>query len=173
MCLRPKSMADARHDYRWQKDAELMAFSGNEPLRESFLEYLVKNMAPSGATETMEVFAIRTIQENDHIGNCALYNIDRTVGEAQLGIAIGERDYWSKGYGREAVALLVNYAFDVLGLAKLCLKTLDDNTRARKCFEKCGFRPCGTLLHDGHCYVLMELPQPLRPPPFIAIPESA
>jgi RimJ/RimL family protein N-acetyltransferase len=142
-----------------------MAFSGNEPLRESFLEYLATSASAYSTTEETEVFSIRTVAENRHIGNCALYQIDRTSGEAQLGIAIGERDCWGNGYGYDAVQLLCRYAFDQLGLAKLRLKTLDDNARARRCFEKCGFVPCGTLRQEGRQYILMELPSisPLSP----------
>jgi len=167
ICLYPKSIADARLDYRWQKDAELMALSGNAPLRESFLEYLTRNVSAYDAAAGMESFAIRTQPENRHIGNCALYNIDYAAGEAQLGIAIGERDCWGKGYGLDTVMVLINYAFDQLGLVKLCLKTFENNNRARRCFEKCGFTPCGALLQDGDHYVLMELVTSSRPKPSI------
>ena len=163
VCLCPKSVADARQDYSWQKDAELMAFSGNEPLTESFPEYLTQSLTAHSPQGIMEVFAVRTVQEGRHIGNCALYYIDHPAGEAQLGIAIGERDCWSKGYGSEAVKMLSHYAFDKLGLAKVRLKTLENNNRAKRCFEKCGFTPCGTLLHEGRHYVLMELARPSYP----------
>jgi len=155
--LNPKTITDARRDYNWQKDAELMAFSGNQPLRESFLEYLISSASAYSTNNETEVFAIRTLQENRHIGNCAIYQIDYTVGEAQLGIAIGERNYWGKGYGCDAVKVACTYAFDQLKLAKLRLKTLENNTRARLCFEKCGFAPCGTLYYEGRHYILMEM----------------
>jgi RimJ/RimL family protein N-acetyltransferase len=108
--LCPKSIADARRDYIWQKDAELMAFSGNEPLKESFLEYLAQSVTSYSPKADVEMFAIRTMSQNRHIGNCALYNISRAEGEAQLGIAIGERDCWGQGYGADAVRTLVGYA---------------------------------------------------------------
>ena len=156
VCLGSKSITDARRDYRWQKDAELMAFSGNEPLNESFLEYLAQSVISPSNKQDMEIFSIRTRQGNRHIGNCAIYEINRTEGEAQLGISIGERDYWGKGYGEDAINTLSAYAFRELGLLRLRLKTLRDNTRAQRCFEKCGFKPCGMLLHQGRYYVQME-----------------
>jgi len=157
VCLCPKSIADAEQDYYWQKDTELMAFSGNEPLKMSFSDYLTQSMAAYNPGGEMEIFAIRTTPENRHIGNCALYHIDQTAGEAQLGIAIGEQDYWSKGCGSEAVKILSNYAFAKFGLVRLRLKTLENNARAKRCFEKCGFTPCGTLTYEGRRYILMEL----------------
>jgi len=152
-----KSIADARRDFRWQKDAELMAFSGNRPLKESFLEYLAQSVTAYSPKSEVEMFSIRTLQENRHIGNCALYQIDRDAGEAQLGITIGERDYWCKGYGEDAVKVLSRYAFEQIGLQRLRLKTLKDNDRARRCFEKCGFKVRGTVLHEERWYTLMEL----------------
>jgi RimJ/RimL family protein N-acetyltransferase len=44
-----------------------------------------------------------------------------------------------------------------LKLLRLRLKTLEDNARARRCFEKCGFRPCGSVLQQGRYYTLMEM----------------
>lgn len=154
--LCPKSIADARQDYLWQKDAELMAFSGNEPLRESFPEYLAQSTTVGNTEGEMMTFSIRTFQGDRHIGNCALYLIDHTRSEAQLGIVVGERDCWNKGYGSEAVKLLSNYATGNLGLIKLRLKTLENNARAKRCFEKCGFMPCGALFYEGRHYTLME-----------------
>jgi RimJ/RimL family protein N-acetyltransferase len=46
-------------------------------------------------------FAVDTL-EGRHIGNCAYYNIDKGGGEAEVGIMIGERSYWDKGYGTAA-----------------------------------------------------------------------
>ena len=154
--LRSKSIADARRDYLWQKDPELMGFSGNPPLKESFLEYLAQSMASYKPSNYVEIFAIRTLDNNRHIGNCALYEIDRENSSAQLGITIGERDFWSKGFGEDAVKLLAHYAFETLGLQRLWLKTLEDNTRALRCFQKSGFNPCGSIFLVGHHYTLME-----------------
>jgi RimJ/RimL family protein N-acetyltransferase len=154
--LRPKSIADARRDYHWQKDAELMAFSGNPPLKESFLEYLAQSMTSYSPTEQTEVFAIRTLEDNRHIGNCALYEIDREESVAQLGITIGDRDFWCKGFGEDAVNLLARYAFETMRLQRVWLKTLEDNIRAFRCFQKSGFSPCGSIYREGRYYILME-----------------
>ena len=92
-----------------------------------------------------------------HIGNCTYYGIDRTKGEAELGIMIGNRDYWDKGYGTDAVTTLVDYILRRTKLNRIYLKTLVSNTRAQKCFKKCGFTLYGHLNRDGYNFVLMEL----------------
>jgi len=70
---------------------------------------------------------------------------------------IGNRNYWDKGYGADAVTTLVNYIFRQTNLNRIYLKTLDSNSRAQKCFQKCGFTPYRHLIRDGFRFVLMEL----------------
>ncbi|MEE8582318.1 MAG: GNAT family N-acetyltransferase, partial [Dehalococcoidales bacterium] len=91
-----------------------------------------------------------------HIGNCAYYNIDEAGGEAEVGIMIGERSYWDKGYGTAAMNALVDDIFRNTKLKRLYLKTLDSNPRARRCFSKSGFTPCGSRVTDDNSFVLME-----------------
>jgi len=66
-------------------------------------------------------------------------------------------DYNSNGYGTDAVTTLVNYIFQQTSLKRIHLKTLDSNSRAQKCFKKCGFTPYGRRDKDGFSFMLMEL----------------
>ena len=70
---------------------------------------------------------------------------------------IGDRDCWSKGYGADAVNALLGHVFDGVGLKRVYLKTLLSNTRARRCFQKCGFTPYGQISRNGHDFMLMEI----------------
>ena len=70
---------------------------------------------------------------------------------------IGNRNYWDQGYGVDAVTNLLEVIFRLTGLNRIYLKTLVTNTRAQKCFAKCGFTPCGHLNRDGYNFVIMEL----------------
>jgi RimJ/RimL family protein N-acetyltransferase len=84
------------------------------------------------------------------------YNIDTIRREAEIGITIGEREYWGKGYGADAVQTLVRHIFRVTGFRRIYLKTLDWNTRAQRSFEKAGFRICGRARRGGNAFVVME-----------------
>ena len=66
------------------------------------------------------------------IGHCGLFNEDRVAGTVELGITIGDDDYWGKGYGREAVALLVDYAFRHHNFRKVWLRVHGRNQRATR-----------------------------------------
>ena len=155
--LREKRLADAPDDYAWQTDPELAELDAAPLLTISFPQYL-SNYASElrYPSSTRHRFAIETLN-GEHIGNCTFYDINRTRGEAELGIMIGNRDYWDKGYGADAVTTLVNYIFRRTKLNRIYLKTLVSNTRAQKCFAKCGFTPYGRLKRDSYNFVLMEL----------------
>jgi RimJ/RimL family protein N-acetyltransferase len=156
--LHPKSLADAPRDYIWRKDAELASLNGQHPLKGSLLRYVTQFESTSTSNHpSKEILSIKTIAEGRHIGNCAIYDIDWDAAEAHVGIVIGDRRYWDKGYGSDAFRALIGYAFNHLGLRRLNLKTLERNARARKCFSRCGFQPCGSLLEDGNTYILMQL----------------
>ncbi len=152
-----KRLADALDDYIWQTDAELARLDAAPLLTTAFSWYLSDYADelhyPSSIRHR---FAVETL-DGKHIGNCSYYNIDETKGEAELGIMIGNRDYWDKSYGADTVITLVNYIFHQTNLKRIYLKTIDSNIRAQKCFKKCGFTPYGHLVRDGFSFVLMEI----------------
>lgn len=155
--LRDKRLADALDDYIWQTDPELAQLDAAPLLTTTFPQYLSDHTDElSYSSLTRRRFAIETLGSK-HIGNCTYYSIDETKGEAELGIMIGNRDYWDKGYGADTVTTLVNYIFRQANLKRIYLKTLESNSRAQKCFKKCGFSPYGRLSRDGFSFILMEL----------------
>jgi len=155
--LRNKRMSDARNDYEWQKDPELAWLDAAPPVDCTFDEYLTdygsEFFFPS---QVRRSFAMDTL-DGKHIGNCVYYNIDESQSEAELGIMIGDRHYWDKGYGADAVRVLLDHVFRFTNLNRIYLKTLVSNNRARKCFEKCSFTSCGHLERDGYKFLLMNL----------------
>ncbi len=155
--LRDKRLPDVQEDYTWRTDPELAQLDATPLLTISFPQYLsdyASELCHSSSTSCR--FAIETL-DGKHIGNCVYYDIDETKGEAELGIMIGNRDYWDKGYGADAVTTLVSYIFHHTNLKRIYLETLDSNRRAQKCFKKCGFTPYGHRDKDEYSFVLMEL----------------
>jgi len=155
--LRNKRMADARNDYQWQSDVELARLDAITPITCTFEEYLSDYADElQYPTRSRRSFAVETL-DGKHIGNCVYYNINEGKGQAELGVMIGNRDYWDKGYGTEAVTALIDYIFRRTRLNRIYLKTLTSNTRAQKCFRKCNLIPCGYLDRDGHSFLLMDI----------------
>ena len=84
------------------------------------------------------------------IGQCSLFNFDDTAHTCELGIAIGDKAYWGKGYGREAVGLLLEYAFRYRNLRRVFLRTDGQNIRGQRAYKACGFVEEGRL--RAHVY---------------------
>ncbi|MBA7682567.1 hypothetical protein ES703_90918 [subsurface metagenome] len=155
--LREKRLDDAWDDYTWETDPELARLDATPLATMAFAQYFssyANTLQTSFSTSYR--FAIDTLG-GEHIGNCSYYNVNEARGEAELGIMIGDRSYWDKGYGADTVTTLVNYIFHQTNLKRIYLKTLDSNRRAQKCFKNCDFIPCGHLVRDGFSFTLMEI----------------
>lgn len=155
--LREMTVGDALQDYAWRCDPELARLDAVQPLQITFEEYLRAYEEELQYPAVSRVrFAIDTL-EGKHIGDCMYYGIDHRRGEAELGVLIGDREYWSQGYGADAITTLVDHAFGKIGLKRIYLNTLDWNQRAQRCFAKCGFVTCGRRDNGEHTFVVMEL----------------
>ena len=155
--LRKIRSADATNNYTWQTDPELVRLDASPVLTVTFPQYLSTYLSElRHPSANRHAFAIET-RGGEHIGNCSYYDIDEIKGEAELGIMIGNRGYWDKGYGADTVNTLLSYIFRKTNLKRIYLKTLDSNRRAQRCFEKYGFTPYGHLNRDGYNFVLMEI----------------
>ena len=154
--LREKRLGDAPDDFRWRSDAELARFDAARPFAAAYQDYLAlyrdELAYPSPYRRSL------AIEDADgaHIGNAMYYNIDAIRREAEIGITIGERVFWSRGYGTDAVKALVRHIIRTTGFRRVYLKTLDWNARAHRAFEKAGFRVCGRSRRGGNTFVVME-----------------
>ena len=155
--LRPKRLEDAFQDYAWRKDPELAELDASPPLQGSYEEYL-KGYAweLEHPARHRRRFSIETLG-GKYIGHCAFFDIDEGREEAQLGIMIADRDYWGKGYGTDAVKLLLEYGFSDLLLRAVNLRSLDWNIRAHRSFQKCGFTVVGKRMDGRLNFVIMRI----------------
>lgn len=84
-------------------------------------------------------------EEGARIGNISLFDIDWKDRHAELGITIGDKDYWNHGYGCDAIRAMLRLAFEEMNLHRVCLRVHEDNAGGIRCYEKAGFRREGTL----------------------------
>jgi RimJ/RimL family protein N-acetyltransferase len=82
------------------------------------------------------------------IGNCGFFNLDWRTRSTEFGIMIGEKAHWNKGYGTEAVGLLLRHGFDTLNLNRITLKVYASNKRAIRTYEKAGFVKEGVMREE-------------------------
>ena len=127
-----------RRVYEHFRDPEVAHLNGTPPSRMPLwlLKRILKADSRRNDRATFGIFDASEGHER-YIGTIELYDIRRT--EATLGIIIGERSHWSKGFGPEAIQALLEYAFDNLCLERVTLSTFEDNPRAQSAFKKVGF----------------------------------
>lgn len=89
-------------------------------------------------------FAIEKVSDREFLGTIGLHDIDWLSRSTHLGITIHEPKNWSKGYGTEAIELIVDYAWKHLNLRRIELMVHDFNERAKRVYEKVGFKLYGT-----------------------------
>jgi RimJ/RimL family protein N-acetyltransferase len=85
------------------------------------------------------------------------YDINVSFGEAELGIMIGDRNYWNQSYGYDSMIALVDHMFTSTSLRRLYVHTLEWNKRARRCFEKCGFTLRSIENRSSKSFALMDI----------------
>ena len=132
-----------RRVYEHFRDPEIAHLNGTPPSRMPLwlLKRILKADSRRSDRATFGIFDVSgdvsPSEDEVYIGTIELYDIKRT--EATLGIIIGERTHWSKGFGPEAIRALLEYAFEELCLERVTLSTFEDNPRAQSAFKKVGF----------------------------------
>ena len=82
------------------------------------------------------------------VGNAGFFSIRNSDRAAEIGISVGEKTYWDKGYGTEAVRLLLKFGFNELNLNRIFLRVYETNLRGIHSYEKAGFNVDGRLRQD-------------------------
>ena len=101
-------------------------------------------------------FSIVALDGDELIGNCGIGDVSPVDRTGELGILIGDKRFWNRGFGTDAVRLLLRFGFLTLGLNNIRLRVHAFNERAIRCYEKCGFKQCGywpdSWYHDGELH---------------------
>ncbi len=130
--------------YRWSSDDEVLRWSGGTPTDLTLAEFRerLRNDHTVSPSNRRSLFILT--RDNELIGRIGCFAIDWALRQGELGIVIGERAYWGKGYGRDAVRTLLRLLFSTTLLETVNLFTYPENLRAQRSFAACGFRTLGT-----------------------------
>ncbi len=137
--LRSLTEVDASDAYlAWMNDTQT-----NQYLESRFQKLerpdLVRFIVSCNEAANSLLLAITLCADDRHIGNIKLGPIDSHHRFADIGLVIGDRREWGKGYAREAIAAVADYAFGRLQMHKLTAGCYASNVGSRKAFEACGF----------------------------------
>jgi len=139
--LSPITVEDAEQYCEWLNDFEiasnLLIFSQQLSLEKErvILQDMIKNNS--------QIFAIVNLETDKLLGNCSIFRINQRNRKAEVGIFIGDKKYWNKGYGSEAFTLLLDYGFNILNLNNIMLEVFSFNKQAFHSYEKIGFKVIG------------------------------
>jgi len=148
--LRAVEKKDLEEIMKWVNDREITKYLAAFLYPVSRLEeekFLEKAMSHD---DTEKNLVIET-KEGIYIGQIGLHKIDWRNRNAELGIVIGNKEYWGKGYGTDAIEILLNHTFNQMNLFKVYLRVFEYNKRGIRCYEKCGFKEEGRL-RKNHFY---------------------
>lgn len=138
---------------RWDRDSLRMRLADSDPVilfsekaRRTWVEKRIER------NESFD-FTIRALADDRVVGDIGLDGLRWIHGDTFVGIALGDRDDWNKGYGTDAMRLILRYAFTELNLHRVSLGLFEYNPRALRSYEKAGFklegRMRGTLHREG------------------------
>lgn len=140
--LSPRSTEDAEKYTEWLNDFETTDYTGRSGIIYT-LEAEKRYLEDSAEKENEVSFAIIDLEKDKIIGSCGIHQIDNINRTAVLGIFIGDKEERNKGYGTEAIKLLLDFGFNYLNLHSIKLDLMEFNERALKCYQKCGFKEYG------------------------------
>lgn len=138
--LSPRNSEDVEKYTEWMNDFETTDYTGRSHqivTIEAEKKYLEENINEEA------VFAIIESKEDKLIGTLGLHNVNHFKRTATLGIFIGDKEYRGKGYGTDAIRLILDYGFNYLNLNNIKLDLMEFNERALICYKKCGFKEYG------------------------------
>ena len=140
VCLRAAEQGDVGKFHEWVNDPEVTrGLTLFLPMSLTDEENWFNSLAKRDQKEKPLVIEVRKGKTWKMIGNCGVFDIDPVNRSAELGIMIGERSEWNKGYGSETMSLLVRHCFETLNLNRACLRVYTANVRAVRAYEKAGF----------------------------------
>lgn len=137
--LRAMEASDLERVYEWINDRDVTRFlMARYPMSRSDEERWLAESSGKNGFERDVRLAIETL-DGVHIGNIGLHAVRPEDRTCELGIMIGDKSYWSNGYGTDAIVTLLRFAFHQMNLHRVALGVFPYNQRGIACYRKCGF----------------------------------
>jgi len=144
--LRAAEREDLKKFHQWVNDPQVTrGLTLYLPMSMVDEENWFNRMTQREQSEKPLVIEIRDGDDWKAIGNCGVFNIEWANGSGELGIMIGEKPEWNKGYGTEVMILLQRHCFGTLNLNRVSLRVYAENVNAIRTYEKAGFAQEGRM----------------------------
>jgi len=131
----------------WSRNSEFTRLAGSQPAiphsARATRKWIEENAEPIKVDNY--AFSIRTLADDRLLGDIGLDGVHWSHRESFVGIGIGDSEAWGKGYGTDAMRIILRYAFEELNLRRVSLNVFEYNPRAIRSYEKAGFKHEGRM----------------------------
>lgn len=159
--LSPIAEEDTDVFAEWHNDLEVAIPLGYAHVASS--EQREKKRLKGRMEKNPHAFSVLEIKTDKLIGMVNLHGVDHINRRAFLGIVIGEKEYWNRGFGTEAIKLILDYGFNILNLHNIGLGVIAFNEQAIACYRKVGFKEAARkrkskiMMGKTHDVVIMDI----------------
>jgi [ribosomal protein S5]-alanine N-acetyltransferase len=161
--LRRPRLQDATHVFNWERDDEVWRYDPRRPYSRTMAEFLPLFERGYIRGNGRQYWFIIEDEHHTALGTITYFNLDRRMGQVEVGLGLGEKSRWGQGYGPEAIRTLVQYLFTLPGITRVYAETALANYPARRAFAKAGFRETGHIFDPRSSpepWVMLEILKP-------------
>ncbi len=143
----------ARLEMEWELNSEYCRLEDWDPARRWSSKSIQKNIEKMYENPNDYSFSIRLLENDRVVGGIGLHGINWAQRESFVGIGLGQKEDWGKGYGTDAMRIILRYAFTELNLRRISLDVFEYNPRGVRSSEKAGVviegRQRGQVFREG------------------------
>jgi len=144
--FRPIEREDLKLLHKWENDFELMMYSRSKPLNCVSLTQLESQYEEWMKDKDKIRFIVELSTKSKPIGTAIIRKEEwGNIRAADIGVYIGEKELWGKGYGKQITVALLEMCFIFLNMERCEAWSVEYNKRAHKTLEKCGFKKGGVM----------------------------
>ncbi|MBV9231168.1 MAG: GNAT family N-acetyltransferase [Chloroflexi bacterium] len=159
--LRRPTMNDATNVFHWERDDEVWRYDPHRPYSRTMAEFLPTFERNYVRGNGRQYWFIIEDEQHIPIGTITYFNIDYRLGQVEIGLGLGNKTRWGRGYGPDAICTLVDHLFTSFpSIVRIYAETAVANHPARKAFAKANFVEVGQIYDprsSGVPWVLLEI----------------